>query len=158
MKKIKGFTLTEVIITMVLVILLSLISMPIYRGRYSNNAKLAEGYALLGTIREAQMSYYNEYGYFLCANESFAPGAGGAGGTYISSSYTCLDPVLGISAVNNKYFTSFNYDSGATISQQWRYQIHLRVRSAKAGTIMQLFNLTERHDITVIGGNTNLNI
>ena len=63
-KKIKGFTLLELIITISIVMVLSLISWPIYRKHSKEYTVLAEGYALLGAIKEAQINYYNEYGYF----------------------------------------------------------------------------------------------
>ncbi|MBQ3834057.1 MAG: hypothetical protein II816_00860 [Elusimicrobia bacterium] len=152
MKKIKGFTLTEVIITMILVITLALISMPLYKGRYSNKAKMAEGYALLGAIKDAQFNYYNEYGYFLSAYNSFAVNPQG-----ITEKYTVIDPVLGINATNNRYFTKFNYDSDHNFNVgQWRYQILIRIYSQKAGTITQLINLTQRNAPVLINGSTDL--
>ncbi len=44
-----GFTLVELVIVIAIVIILSVISVPIYRG-YVDKAKYAEGYALLGNI------------------------------------------------------------------------------------------------------------
>lgn len=151
MKRIKGFTLTEVIITMILVITLALISMPLYKGRYSNKAKIAEGYALLGAIRDAQISYYNEYGYFLTARNSFAK----VDQVYLH--VTCNDPVLGINATNNKYFSCFAYDAANYAAHEaWRSSCCFKVYSAKAGTITQLFNLTQRNEPVLIGGSTDL--
>ena len=94
MKK-KGFTLVELVITIAIVIILSVISVPIYRG-YVDKAKWSEGYALLGTILSAQKAYYSEYGNFL--NCDYA----GTGTTF-----TCNDEVMRIDARGNKYFTSF---------------------------------------------------
>ncbi|MBQ3835261.1 MAG: hypothetical protein II816_07095 [Elusimicrobia bacterium] len=155
MKRIKGFTLTEVIITMVLVITLALISMPLYKGRYSNKAKIAEGYALLGAIKDAQFNYYNEYGYFLAATHSFAPGVNKP-----NDVFTMRDPVLGVNAVNNNYFTAFNYHVNDAWNQgnppQYTYMFIVNVRSAKAGTIIQTFNLTQKYKPSVINGSTDL--
>ena len=92
----KGFTLVELVITIAIVIILSVISVPIYRG-YTTKAMYSEGYALLGTILSAQKSYYSEYGTFLYSNW------GSNGGTGWSS----YNEVLGIDARGNRYFTSF---------------------------------------------------
>ena len=85
-----GFTLVELVITIAIVIILSVISVPIYRG-YVDKAKLAEGYALLGAILSAQKAYYSEYGNFY---KSTVEG-------------TSYEPALGVDVRGNKYFTSF---------------------------------------------------
>ena len=102
MKK-KGFTLVELVITIAIVIILSVISVPIYRG-YVDKAKWSEAYALLGMIYSAQKNYYSEYGNFLDENQS----SSGTG------NFTCNEEVLGIDARGNKYFTFFtvNWDGG----------------------------------------------
>ena len=64
LKRSRGFTLVELVITIAIVIILSVISVPIYRG-YVDKAKMSEGYALLGQILSAQKNYYSEYGNFL---------------------------------------------------------------------------------------------
>ena len=150
----KGFTLTEVIITMMLIIILSLIAMPIYRGKHSNYAKLAEGYALLGTIKDAQINYYNEYGNFLHHDHSYARNSGG------SNKYTSVDPVLGINALNNQYFTWFTYTGtdgmgDGTVHQRYYYRFIVTLES-KVGTIWQQYNLTQRFGINVRNVNTKL--
>ncbi len=91
-----GFTLVELVIVIAIVIILSVISVPIYRG-YVDKAKMAEGYALCGIILSAQKAYYSEYGNFLRAIES-SVGDG---------RWTCNETVLGIDARGNKYFTRF---------------------------------------------------
>ncbi|MBQ3834151.1 MAG: pilin [Elusimicrobia bacterium] len=65
-KKLKtnGFTLVELAITVAIIVILSSISVPIYKD-YIGKSKMAEGYTLLSSIRNAQMEYYNEYGRFL---------------------------------------------------------------------------------------------
>ncbi len=88
-----AFTLVELVITIAIVIILSVISVPIYRG-YVDKAKKSEGYALLGAILSAQKAYYSEYGNFL------VDGLGGVGWTH-------YDNILGIDARGNKYFTYF---------------------------------------------------
>ena len=87
-----AFTLVELVITIAIVIILSVISVPIYRG-YVEKAKMSEGYALLGTILSAQKSYYSEYGNFYGFDEN--------------GYYTIYNEVLGIDARGNKYFTCF---------------------------------------------------
>ncbi len=87
-----GFTLVELVIVIAIVIILSVISVPIYRG-YVDKAKWSEGYALMGAIISAQKAYYSEYGNFLRrANGGYA---------------TNYNTVLGIDARGNKYFTYF---------------------------------------------------
>ncbi len=95
-KNSKGFTLVELVITIAIVIILSVVSVPIYRG-YTDKAKMAEGYSLLGLILSAQKSYFSEYGNFLKSVNS----SSGA------DKFTANETVLGIDARGNKYFTSF---------------------------------------------------
>ncbi|MBQ3835381.1 MAG: type II secretion system protein [Elusimicrobia bacterium] len=96
-KKIRGFTLIEMAVTLIVVIILMSVSVPLYKAN-TEDFKKAEGYALLANIRSAQEQYYAEYGYFLCANESSAHG---------HYHFTAKDEVLGINAITNKYFTYF---------------------------------------------------
>ncbi len=103
MKKKKGFTLVELVIVIAIVIILSVVSVPIYRG-YINKAKMAEGYALLGMVLSAQKAYYSEYGMFLHGYKSSA-------GTD-NDGYTCNETVLGIDSRGNKYFTWFDVGRG----------------------------------------------
>ena len=93
-RKINGFTLVELVITIAIVIILSVVSVPIYRS-YIDKAKMSEGYALLGTILSAQKAYYSEYGNFL-----------------LVIGRTCYHPVLGVDARGNKYFTYFDANNG----------------------------------------------
>ena len=87
-----GFTLVELVIVIAIVIILSVISVPIYRG-YVDKSKMAEGYALLGNILSAQKAYYSEYGHFL--NNDY------------TRAKTVYNTILGIDARGNKYFTKF---------------------------------------------------
>ncbi len=88
-----GFTLVELVIVIAIVIILSVISVPIYRG-YVDKAKWSEGYALLGTILSAQKAYYSEYGNFYAEE-----------GT--KRLWTTYHPVLNVDIRGNKYFTLF---------------------------------------------------
>ena len=111
-EKEKGFTLVELVITIAIVIILSVISVPIYRG-YIDKAKYSEGYALLGVVLSAQKAYYSEYGNFLRQADS----AGHNGWTY-------CDPSLGIDVRGNKYFTMFY--SGASNDIKEGFWIHVK--------------------------------
>ncbi len=97
MKKLKhnGFTLVELVITIAIVIILSVISVPIYRG-YVDKAKWSEAYGIFGTMLSAQKAYYSEYGNFL-----------------YDGYWTTYHPVLGIDARGNKYFTLFISGGGS---------------------------------------------
>ena len=104
LKRSRGFTLVELVITIAIVIILSVISVPIYRG-YVDKAKMAEGYALLGVILSAQKAYYSEHGHF-----------------YYSPNNTDWDwssyyPDLGVDARGNKYFTLFHNSSRSNIQK-----------------------------------------
>ena len=92
----KGFTLVELVITIAIVIILSVVSVPIFRG-YTRNAKMTEGYALLGTILSAQKAYYSQHGGFFPDNQGSPKGL----------DVTANEEALGIDARGNKYFTFF---------------------------------------------------
>ena len=100
MKRLKGFTLVELVITIAIVIILSLVSVPIYRN-YIDKAVYTEGHALLGTILSAQKAYYSEYGKFFISRNN-------------GSTMTSYEPVLGIDARGNKYFTKFEAGAAPT--------------------------------------------
>lgn len=99
-----GFTLIELVITIALIVVLSMVSTPLYKN-YTKNSKRSEGYLLLGAIRDAQMQYLSEYRCFLSGDKS------SIGKT---DTYSCKEDVLGIDARGNKYFTWFN------INYEWR--------------------------------------
>ena len=97
-QKCSGFTLVELVIVIAIVIILSVVSVPIYRG-YTRNAKMSEGYALLGLILSAQKAYYSQYGNFLNHDQGSTKGR--------DSGRSCYEEVLGIDARGNRYFTLF---------------------------------------------------
>lgn len=147
-----GFTLVEMIVTLMIIITLSLLSFPLYKGRNHTTSKLAEGYALLGTVIDAQVGYYNEYGYFLSHNRLRQAGITSA--VRGSDTYTCNDPILGINALNNRYFTWFNaYGNYQSQSDGGAYMYHFTaiVASANAGIISLEYNLTQRFEPKVSG-------
>ena len=109
MKK-KGFTLVELVITIAIVIILSVVSIPIYRG-YVDKAMMSEGYALLGTMLSAQKAYYSEYGNFLDDVQS------SFGGGHFSN----FEEVLGIDARGNQYFTRFWFDVTNNVSADIKF-------------------------------------
>ena len=98
-KNIKGFTLIEMVITIVIIIVLSSISVPIYKD-YVRDAKLGEGHVLLSRIRDAQLRYYDEYGHFLSSG--------------YEANFTANNEVLKIDARTNKYFTLFGFGDQRT--------------------------------------------
>ena len=131
-----GFTLVELVIVIAIVIILSVISVPIYRG-YVDKAKMAEGYALLGTIISAQKAYYSEHGNFL---NRFNSSAGAAG-------YTCYDEVVGIDARGNKYFTWFFVGGYANAGQpkvifDAFVKIPEEISTNNCSTLAVLYNVT----------------
>ena len=148
MKK-KGFTLMELVITMTIVIILSLISWPIYRRQHLREVSLlSEGYALLGAIKDAQINYYNEYGRFLHCRHSMNR-------EYADQGWTANDPVLGINAMNNKYFSWFNaYGVEHIAVNGLTSSFTAEVRSKSHGSIRMPFNLTTREDLSIIGDGT----
>ncbi|MBQ3835360.1 MAG: prepilin-type N-terminal cleavage/methylation domain-containing protein [Elusimicrobia bacterium] len=127
-KKKVGFTLIEMIIAIAVIIILSAVSIPIYKG-YSYKSKMVEGYTLLASIRDAQLNYYTQYGCFLKKQQQSCPG------------WSSWEKVLGIDARSNKYYTWFYIDYGgdgiASKSQftVWVYQ-------PSGGCMMMYYNLT----------------
>lgn len=112
-KEEKAFTLIELLLTITILTILALISMPLVYKDYATNAKWAEAYTLLGTIKSAEMTYFSEYGIF-----------------YTTPKMSSDDPVLGINSNNNKYFKSFftyTKTSGTTINPQNTFYVDLGV-------------------------------
>ena len=89
----KGFTLVELVIVIVIVGILSIVSVPVYRG-YVEKAMMTEGKVLLGAIGKAELAYHVQKGYFFNFN----------GGSQ------CQE--LDIDADANKYFRRFQMRSG----------------------------------------------
>ncbi len=109
-RRCKGFTLVELVIVIAIVIILSVVSVPIYRG-YVDKSKMAEFYALCGTILSAQKAYYSEYGNFL----SFMR----------SGNWTSFDPVLGIDGRSNKYFTWFQVGDSSDLKTGFHADVNI---------------------------------
>ena len=91
----KGFSLTELVMTIAIIVILATVSGPIYNS-YSTKSKMAEGYLLLGTIKDAHLKWRNDTGqFYTAAHEAY------------SVDYTSYLSVLGIDARANKYYTWF---------------------------------------------------
>ena len=56
----KGFTLIELVVVVIIIGILAAIALPRY-GKTVENSRVAEATSVLGTIREAQMRYVAEY-------------------------------------------------------------------------------------------------
>jgi prepilin-type N-terminal cleavage/methylation domain-containing protein len=86
----KGFTLIELIITVVIVAVLAMVSLPIYR-RYVRQATATEGKALLGEIAAAQEIFFSRYGQY-----------------YAGTSGVDFATAVGVDPRRNKFFRGFN--------------------------------------------------
>ena len=89
----KGFTLVEIVVAIVVVGLLSIVSVPIYKG-YVNKSIASEGRALLTEINAAQQVFY-------LRNKKFYGGAAN-------------QITFGVDARRNKYFTTYSLTTAAT--------------------------------------------
>ena len=98
----KGFTLVELVIVIVIVGILSVISVPIYRG-YVDKAMMTEGQVLLGAIAKAELAYHIEHGYFAETEDSN------------QEKLSAID----IDARGNKYFKSFAMQSGYSYTDSY---------------------------------------
>ena len=99
-----GFTMTELIIALIIVAILAIIAIPAYRG-YVKKGIATEGKALLGEINAAQQIYYSRNGQYY---------AGTAGQQYGSS--------FGVDARRNKYFTSYELISKDDTTGEFIYR------------------------------------
>jgi prepilin-type N-terminal cleavage/methylation domain-containing protein len=95
MKSKKGFTLVELVIVIVIVGILSIISVPIYRG-YVEKAIMTEGKILINAIGKSELAYHVK-------NDCF----------YSTEGKVENDYVLDIDARGNKYFKNFLARSGS---------------------------------------------
>ena len=106
----KGFTLVELVIVIVIVGILSIISVPIYRG-YVEKAIMTEGKVLINAIGKAELAYHVK-------NDCF----------YGSGARIENDDILDIDARGNKYFKEFsvsaeNYGGGEAAAPAGAYSI-----------------------------------
>ena len=95
MKNKFGFSLTELVITLIIVAMLAIVAIPIYRG-YVKKGIATEGKSLLGEINAAQQIYYTRHGRYSAGTEG-----------------QNFSRALGISTERAKYFTSWRIDTDA---------------------------------------------
>ena len=93
MNKIRGFTLIELMVAIVLIGILSMVCVVTYRG-YRQRAIETEAKMMLGKLHEAQQVYY-------ARNKEYLSGL----------SNQAVDSSLGVDFRKNKYFTSFTVES-----------------------------------------------
>ncbi len=96
-RKMRGFTLIELVVVMVIVGILSVIAVPLYRG-YTRRAMAAEGRALVGSIATSEKVYLAEHG------------------VYRAVGLTGYDAVLDIDARMNTYFRTYSVTISGAIS------------------------------------------
>lgn len=99
---IKGFTLVELVIVIVIVGILSIVAVPIYRS-YFRRAMTTEGKALLGVIQLSERAYFAE------------------NASYLGVETTDFSEELDIDVRSNKYFTSFTISSNGQTGDDARY-------------------------------------
>ena len=131
-----GFTLVELVIVIAIVILLSVISVPIYRG-YQRKATQTEGHVLLGKIQLAQNTYYKQNGHF--QNIAWLDGCS-------DSSLTSYNPRLGVDARKNKEFKLFN--SGKNLESKDTMKYGYSASVARKENDPEKLGLTMKYNIT----------
>lgn len=85
-----GFSLTDLVVTLVVVAIIAIVAIPIYRG-YVKRGIAAEGNALLGEINAAQQIYYTRHGQY-----------------FDGTAAVNFDRSLGVSTKRAKYFKSWS--------------------------------------------------
>ncbi len=83
MKQTKAFTLTELMVVVVIIGILSVVAIPSY-NKYALSAKYADAYVSIAAIQKAQIKHYTENGYFWFTASIGSYGIDGADG-YIES-------------------------------------------------------------------------
>ena len=72
MRVIKGFTILELLIVVIIVGILASLAIPYYI-KTAESSKAAEAYTNLGAIRQAELVYYSKTGIFIYQYESYPP-------------------------------------------------------------------------------------
>lgn len=101
LRKMRGFTLIELVVVMVIVGILSVIAVPLYRG-YTRRAMAAEGKALVGSIATSEKVYLAEHGVYHAAGTIAAP--------------INYDATIDIDARANTYFNTYSISISGAIS------------------------------------------
>ena len=86
MKRNRGFTITELMIAVVIIGILATLAIPSYTS-YIYKARVTEASNFLGEIKQRQEAYRNEFGQYCAVN-------GSDWGTYNPSSIPGIDPVV----------------------------------------------------------------
>ena len=86
MKKNEGFTITELMIAVVIIGVLATLAIPSFTS-YIYKARVTEASTFLGQIKQRQESYRSEFGQYCAVN-------GGDWGTYNPTSIPGTDPVV----------------------------------------------------------------
>jgi prepilin-type N-terminal cleavage/methylation domain-containing protein len=94
-KSVKGFSLIEIMVVIIIIGVLAVIAVPLYRS-YVNGAIAEEGKSLVNAVAAAEMNYFSQNNKCLGVEP---PSSGGQAGT-------AQDP-LGINATQNMYFTTY---------------------------------------------------
>ena len=135
--KIKGFTLVELVITIAIIIILSLISAPMYT-EHVKKAKMSEAYAILAEIRDAQIRYYNEY-------REFLNGWTTRKGIYDT---TKCEPVLGVDIRGKKHFKSLQLGWGASPGNKWFFSAWTQAAGERENYFSKLNRLSLVYNLT----------
>ena len=107
MLKMKGFTFPEVIITIAIVGILSMVAVPVYIG-YVRKSISVEGKALLAEVNAAEQIYFSRNGSFYATTNN------GADNDRL---------VLGVNAERNKYFTSYSVTNINNNGGDWVFTV-----------------------------------
>ena len=99
---IKGFTLVELVIVIIIVGILSIVAVPIYKG-YVKRSITVEGKTLLGIIQATEKAYFAE------------------NTKYLDVPTTSFNETLDIDVRSNRYFTSFTVYSNEEHGDEARY-------------------------------------
>ena len=99
---IKGFTLVELVIVIIIVGILSIVAVPIYRS-YFRKAMTTEGKSLLGVIQMSERAYFAE------------------NAKYLGVETTGFNEILDIDVRPNKYFKTFSILSNDETGDSARY-------------------------------------
>lgn len=129
MLKKKGFTLPEVVITIAIVGILSMVAVPVYRG-YVNKSISSEGNALLAEISAAEQIYYARQGCFYATNNTERESR-----------------ALGVNAQRNKYFSSYTITTSGNNSDP-RYTVITKYNNDNSKALTLVGSLSEEPQIT----------